>query len=256
MNISGGKGVAGRVVRGRLVIMLVLLAMLPACATTGTTSPGGVQKTPEKKQGNFRISNLAKSDVSYMADIAKEQMESMLQELMVKLYKRNPRELRKSAAPDIKARLDAIFGHRGRLVFDELEGKEEIYAMLLGLDPEYAGDRVFAIVAGLTGMVRRSYGYREEFFILDALNEQALYNAARNVEVLSWRLRVRENEQGDPMLLTNSLPDEPENLSFARLFGKMIGTQDLMAQFVASSENRTITKVVHTVGSMVFIPVP
>lgn len=240
----------------RLFPFAILCLAIAGCATVGANSPGGRQDTPDNQKEQFRLSNLAKSDANYLTDTAMDQMNTMLRELMVKLYRRNPRELKKGAVSDMQARLDAIFSHRGRLIFDELEGKEEIHAMLLGLDPEFGGDRVFAIMAGVTGMLRRSYGYRQQFYLLDSLNAQALYNAARNIEVLSWRLRVRTREDGEPLLLTNSRPGEPENLSFERLFGQMVGTQDLIAEFAASRQNRTITKVVQTVGSMVFIPVP
>lgn len=237
-------------------LLLLLVVLLAGCATAGGTSPGGQQKgEPYKKEG-FRLSHLAKSDVSFMADIAVERMEHMLRQMTIKLYRRNPRELKKAEDPDLKRRVESIFKHPGRLIFDDAQGKEEIYAMLLGMDPDFQGDRVFAIMVGLTGMIRRSYGYKHEFYMLDSLNGQALYNAARNIEVLSWRLRTRRDENGDLLLLTNSQPGEPENLSFERLFGEMIGLQDLMAELAASKQNRTITKVVQSVGSMVFLPVP
>ncbi len=236
------------------ILLIAGLLLLSACAAQTVTTSGGTQ--PAHEPQTFKLSNLAKSDISYMADTAMKQMEALLQEMMVKLYKRNPRELTKGAVQDMNLRVDAIFGHRDRLVFDELQNKEEIRAMLLGLDPEFEGDRVFAIMAGFTGMIRRSYGYKKEFFMLTPLNGQALYNAARNIEVLDWRLRRRLNAQGDPVLLTNSRPGEAENLSFERQFGKMIALQDFMAEITASRSNRTITKVVHSVGSMVFLPVP
>ena len=233
-------------------LLLCLSLCLCACATTPTTS-GGEQET---KSEPFHIKQLAKSDVSYMADISKAQMEAMLSELMVKLYKRNPGELKKGAERDVLVRVDSVFSQPNRLLFEELEYKEEIRAMLLGLDPAFSGDRVFAVMSGLTGMVRRAYGYREEHFMLSKLNGQALYNSARNIEVLAWRLRSRKSENGKRLLLTNSQSGEPENLSFERLFGKMIALQDFMAEFAASNNQRAINKVVHSVGSFVFLPVP
>lgn len=238
----------------RSIVMLLCLPVLISCAANPLNTSGGSQPVPEPRP--FRLSNLAKSDVSYMTDISMRQMEDMLKEMTVKLYRRNPRELEKGKERNVEVRLDSIFSHRQRLLFDELGHKEEIRAMLLGLDETYEGDRVFAIMAGLTGMVRRAYGYREEFFILNSLNGQSLYNSARNIEVLAWRLRSRINTEGDPLLLTNSRPGEPENLSFERLFGKMIALQDFMAELAATQNNRTITKVVHSVGSFVFLPVP
>lgn len=237
-----------------LPALLILCLLTSACAMSGTRSSGGSQ--PKSAGKPFKLSNLAKSDVSYMADTAILQMEAMLRELMIKLYKRNPRELQKGSEKSLEVRLESIFSHHNPLIFEELHHMQEIRAMLLGLSDKYEGDRVFAIMVGLTGMVRRSYGYQDEFFMLDSLDGQALYNAARNIEVLAWRLRSRKNTHGEPLLLTNSRPGEIENLSFERQFGKMIALQDFVAEIAASKNNRTISKVVQSVGSMVFLPVP
>lgn len=222
------------------ILLLVLYLGLTACTT-----------------GDFHIKQLAKTDMSFVADAAMRDSEQLLRELAVKLYKRNPRELKKGVEPDPNIKIGQLFAYPGRrLVFAELDRKEEIDAMLLGLDQDYQGDRVFAIMAGLTGMIRRSYGYQREYFMLDSLDAQALYNSARNIEVLVWRMQARKGEDGKPLLLTNSLPGESTNLSFERLFGKLIGLQDLMASMAEDKSNRTITRVVQSAASFVFLPLP
>jgi hypothetical protein len=44
------------------------------------------------------------------------------------------------------------------------------------------------------------------------------------------------------------------NLSFERLFGKMINAQDMMAQIMADRSNRTIKNVIQTLVTA-FIPI-
>jgi hypothetical protein len=46
-----------------------------------------------------------------------------------------------------------------------------------------------------------------------------------------------------------------DNLSFERLFGKLIALQDMMARIAGDAGNRRVTKAVHTATS-VFIPLP
>ena len=207
--------------------------------------------------GSFHVKNLAKSDMNYVADTAMQDVEFWLRELTIKLYKRNPREIKKGVEQDPSVKVGQIFAYPGRrLIFAELNRAEEVDAMLLGLDPDFEGDRVFAVMVGLTGMLRRSYGYQHEYFLFDSLDAQALYNSARNIEVLVWRLKQRKGSDGKPLLLTNSGPGEPINLSYERLFGRLIGIQDLMARMAEDRSNRTITKVVQSAASAVFLPIP
>ncbi|MGB1579884.1 MAG: hypothetical protein ACPHER_00075 [Nevskiales bacterium] len=207
--------------------------------------------------GNYHVRNLAKSDMSYVADTSMQEVEFWLRELAIKLYKRNPREVKKGIEQDPSIKVGQIFAYPGRrLIFAELNQAEELDAMLLGLDPDYKGDRVFAVMVGLTGMLRRSYGYQQEYFLFDSLDAQGLYNSARNIEVLVWRLKKRRTDDGKRLLLTNSRPDEPINLSYERLFGRLIGIQDLMARMAEDRSNRTITKVVQSAASAVFLPIP
>ncbi len=207
--------------------------------------------------GAFHVKNLAKSDMSFVVDTAMYDVEALLRELTIKLYKRNPREYRKGVEHDPNIKIGQLFAYPGRrLQFAEVQGLEEVAAMELALDPDFEGDRVFAVMTGLIGMLRRSYGYQGEYFLFDSLDAQALYNSARNIEVLMWRLQSRQDGEGTPLILVNSLPDEPTNLSFERLFGKLIGIQDLMAHMAEDKSNRRITNVVQSAATAVFLPLP
>ena len=203
----------------------------------------------------YALKTVAKSDIDLVADAHLEQINELLQNLMIKLYKRNPQELEKSRTHTIQTRLDQVFLTPGPLYFSEIKNQNGTEAVLLAFDPLYSGDRVFALIVGLTDMIKKSYGYQEEFFIISNLNQQDLYNSARNIEVVVWRLNHRYNSDGELFLLTNGHQGGVENLSFERLFGKVIATQDMMARITSDKTNRTINKVVHGIASATFLPV-
>jgi hypothetical protein len=199
------------------------------------------------------IKNVAKSDVDLVADAHLQKMNALMKDLMVKLYKRNPRELHKQPF-SIEFRLAQLFGRNRSTRFAEIDNKDRIDALLLCFDDSFKGDRVFALMVGLTTMVQYSYNNQEEFFMFDSLDQQKLYNSARNIEILAWRLANKRNAANEPYLLTNSWAGEPVNLSFERLFGQMIAVQDMMARIVADRTNRTINHVVQALASAVFLP--
>jgi hypothetical protein len=45
------------------------------------------------------------------------------------------------------------------------------------------------------------------------------------------------------------------NLTFSRIFGKLIGMNDLFAEVVADTTNRTIKNVIQGFASAVFFPI-
>ena len=214
--------------------------------------------------GSFRPQTLAKTDIDLVADRSIAILERQLRELTIKLYRRNPRELQKRRGATLDARLHQLFSQPGELSFGELDNRQSTDAIQLAFDENYTGDRVFAVMAGLTDMLRRSYGYKAEYFVLDELDQQKLYNSARNVEILVWRLSQRRDSEGRLFLLTNEMTETGpstglrtgvDNLSFERLFGKMIAVQDLMAEITADSTQRTINRVVQGAASMIFLPI-
>jgi hypothetical protein len=174
-----------------------------------------------------------------------------MEDLLVKLYRRNPKELDKMSGMTIGQRHDQIFDAPERLIFNELNQKQGTDALNLAFDPEYRGDRVFALMAGLVGMVRSAYNWQPEQFMFDSLDQQKLFNCARNIEVLAWRLSNERNAHGRLLLLSNSQPGEEENLSFERMFGKMIAIQDMMAFMVAGKWDRGMSNVIM---KAVFLP--
>ena len=206
----------------------------------------------------FHLKNVMKSDVDEVADYHYLEMESLLRELAVKLYKRNPKYLRVKYGSNRKTytaedRLKQIFEVPGKL---DIPGMPQngIEIIELSLDSSYQGDRVFVFMVGLTEMIRKSYGYQHEFFIYNKLKEQNLYLSARNIEAALWRITTFEDSLKEPLILTNSRDGELDNLSYERLFGKMIAIQDMLAQIIAGKNNRMIKTVVQNVATKVFFP--
>jgi len=223
----------------RLTLVSIILTVL--LVVTGCRNP--IDTTA--------LNSLAKSDVDMMADTSLQEMNRLMEDLLNNLYKRNPRELDKRPGMTIGQRHDQIFDSQGRLMFSELHSKQGTDALNLAFSPDYRGDRVFALMVGLVGMVRSAYNWQTEQFLFDSLDEQKLFNCARNIEVLALRLSNERNADGKLLLLSNSQPGEKENLGFERLFGKMIAIQDMMAFTVAGKWDRGVHSMIM---KAVFLP--
>ncbi len=209
------------------------------------------------QNNGFKISQLAKTDIDSVTDAHISELKRLNRLLAAKLYKRNPRELAKvTGNSSINSRIELMFNRDNQQRLTELNGLDGINAVPLAFTEEYQGDRVYALMAGMISMLDASYNNKDEFFLLDELNQQKLYNSARNLETIAWRLNSLKNENAELFLLSNGVsPDGVKNLSFERIFGKMIALQDMMAGLVAGSSNRTITKVVHSVASTTLLPI-
>lgn len=205
--------------------------------------------------GGYEIKNLAKSDVDLVADEFIAESRRLVRELTVKLYKRNPQELRKTPGMTIDGRIAQLRENREELSFKELSYRQEVEALELVFNPYFEGDRVFALVVGLGGMLRNAYGYNPEFFMFDSLDGDKLLASAHNVDVLVWRLKNSRRDDGEPFLVTSEYKGVVDNLSFERLFGKLIVLQEMMARIAGDATDRQVNTVVHA-ASRVFIPLP
>lgn len=205
----------------------------------------------------FNIKNLAKSDVDLVTEIHLEHLRSLTKQLIIKLYKRNPRELKKNSGMTIDARVAQLMTvKRPEKGFIELGYMDGVDVLPLAFSREFEGDRVFALMAGITGMLSASYENKLEFYLLDDIDEQKLYNSARNIETVAWQLNNTKYEDGSLLLLTNGYDKNGiANFSYERILGQLIIIQDTMAAIIADSNNRTINKVVHSVASMTFFPI-
>ena len=96
---------------------------------------------------------------------------------------------------------------------------------------------------------------QKNFHLLSSLDEQKLYNSARNIEIAAWLLAQRRDANGQPLIVSDSIEHEQRNLSFQRLIGKMIATQDNLAAIISHKEGRLIKAVVIRAASMAFLPI-
>jgi len=226
----------------RVVLLLIVALFVSGC------SPENVR--------SFNLRNLAKSDIDMVADSHRRELDSLIRQLSIKLYKRNPRELAKVSKMTMDLRIQQILAPPPVDGYPELQGRSGNDAMRLAFTHSYEGDRVFALMAGVRSMIDAAYGGKQEFFMLDELDQQKLYNSARNLETVAWQLNHRKDKQGEPMLLANGLSKQGiANVSFERVLGKMIALQDMLASIIADTTDRTIKNVVHRAASFTFLPI-
>ena len=204
---------------------------------------------------DYEIKNIAKSDIDLVADEFIAETRRAVQELVVKLYKRNPRQLQQNPGMTVAGRLAQLRVNRYELDFPELGGRQDVAAMELAFDPHFTGDRVFALAVGLGSMLRESYQYKPEMYLFDRLDPDVLNTSARNVEVLLWKLKNTRQSDGTHYIITYEYDGVVDNLSFERLFGKIIILQEMMARIAGDSDDRAVTRAVHAVPKA-FIPLP
>ena len=229
------------------LVPLICLPVLAACANQGTL--------PGKPAGGFSASQLAKTDIDRVAEAHQREIFSNLRLLAEKLYRRNPRELKKSGQTSVAAGVARIFEGRHAWNFPELQGRRGTHALHLAFQEDYRGDRVLAFIAGLGSMIQTAFQDKTELFVLDDLDPQSLYNAARNVEIAVWKLSNARTPQGELLLLSNEGAGPVPNLSFEREFGKAIAGLDVLSKIVADKNDRTVVKVIQSLATAVFLPI-
>lgn len=226
---------------------LLFLVLLAGCAATGT---GG-----KKLNSDFKLEYLAKSDLDMVAEAHQKTALDALRLLTEKLYKRNPKEWRKSGFSSPEAATARIFDV-GLSDFSALGGRRGPDAIYLAFDENWNGDRVLAFAAGLRGMLLASYNNKTELYLPDDLDPQKLYNSARNVEIAAWKLTSKKTAAGELFLISNETEGPVKNLSFERELGKVIASQDTLARVVAEKTNRSIVRVVQSLATAVFCRSP
>jgi hypothetical protein len=222
--------------RARVLAGIVVVSLLSACSSSGGFAP----------------EQLAKTDVDRMAEAHRREAFASLKLIAEKLYRRNPREWRKGGHASMEAALAQIFDPQLAWRLPTLEGRRGVEAISAGFREDFRGDRVAALIGGMGGMLSAAFNGQMEFFLLDDLDPQKLYNSARNIEIAAWKLSHARDTAGNLLLLSN----EPQNLSFEREFGRLIGNLDLMSKIVADKANRSVVKVIQNMATAVFLPVP
>ena len=230
----------------RLLFLILVATGLTACATKAGKDG--------RRETTVDVKYLAKTEIDRIADANRDEVVSGLLSIADKLYKRNPKEWKKAGLASREAAVQRL-KRRVQHNWPELNGLREGKAASLAFSDTFAGDRVAALVFGLLTMVDAAYDHKEEFFMLDALNEEKLFNCARNMEVAIWKLGQDRNAGGELFLLANELDPNNRNLSFEREFGRLIGLLDFMARVVADRNGRGLSRLTHSVATTVFLPV-
>ncbi len=231
------------------LVIAASMLFFTACASN-PQRPGKGPNPPE-----FKVDSLAKTEVDQVAELHVQEALAHLRTLAEKLYRRNPREWRKSGNESLEQAMARIFDSPLSADFPELQGRRGSDAIHFAFREDYAGDRVRAFMWGLTTMMLAGYGDRTEFYALDELDPQKLYNAARNLEIAAWKLANARDGAGELYLLSNELNGTARNLSFEREFGKLIAETDMLARIVIGRGNRTIVRVIQNLASAVFLPI-
>ena len=230
------------------------LALVGCGVFTPTPTPHGEVKTADTQP-----LELAQSDVNRLASLGMRDNLDSLARLLDKLYRRNPAEWKKTSTisrDDAVAQVRAAIANRQP--WPALQGKRDIDALALALGPDFKGDRVAAFIYASADMLIVAHGDKTEFTLIDGLDAQKLYNAARNIEIAAWMLANRRNTLGQPLLLADEITPQLRNLSFEREFGKVIARLDLLAELVTEKYRRAaISYVQNLLGGtfLQFLPV-
>lgn len=196
---------------------------------------------------------IAKTDIDRVADAHRREIAASLRRVTEKLYRRNPREWRKGGQPNLEAAVAWVFDAAPAWRLAQLDQQSGAEAVQLALREDFGGDRVLAFGVGLGSMVAGAFNDKNEFFVLDDLEPQKLYNCARNLEIAAWKLANARGADGALLLLSND-GGVPPNLSIEREFGRMIGNLDLLANVVADKTSRVLVRIVQNLATAVFLP--
>jgi len=220
-----------------IIPVLMLALILSACATTPETGSKPKKEVPQQ-QDRSTLNQLGKSDFDRMADVEMRENTESLRSLMLKLYKRNPLELKKSTSDPAEKMVSWVFdgSNQHQFLFPEINNQQSTDAIFLAFKPEYNGDRVFSFIVGLYTMLLRAHNDKADFY-------------------LTWKLSNARKQDGTLYLLTNEMNETEKNLSFEREFGKMIGRTDLYAISLAEKSQRFISRIMQNLATAVFLPI-
>ena len=206
---------------------------------------------PDRQSG----SQLGKSDFDRMADHEIRENIQSLKSLMIKLYKRNPVELKKSTSEDAEKMVNWVFNGNHNWNFEAINNAQGTDAIYLTFNEDYKGERVLPFIVGIYTMLIKAHGGKKEFYLFDSIDPQLLYNASRNVEIAAWKLSNTKDTAGNLFLIANEINQKENNLSFEREFGKIIGRTDFVAFTLSEKMERSITRIIQNLATGLLIPI-
>ena len=235
----------------RFLVVLLSVSFLASCGSQAIKRKDG--KTTAKP---WSVAGLAKGDIDDVIELHQKETLASLKLLTEKLYKRNPVEMSKSGITDVQAAVAKIFNPVNHWHLSPQRELDWAAAINNAFREDFAGDRIHSLMTGVLTMVMSSYNHKTEVYLLDSMDPQKLYNAARNIEIVAWRLSNAKKPTGEVLFLTNGVDHEGiQNLSFEREYGKLIATQDLIARVVEDKTNRSIRFGVFNAASFVLLPI-
>ena len=206
---------------------------------------------PDRQSGT----QLGKTDFDRMADHEIRENIQSLRSLMIKLYKRNPSELKKSTSEDAEKMVNWVFNGNHNWNFEAINNIQGNDAIYLAFNEDYKGDRVLPFIVGIYTMLIKAHGGKKEFYLFDSIDPQLLYNASRNVEIAAWKLSNTKDASGRLFLVANEINEKENNLSFEREFGKIIGRTDFIAFTLSEKMERSIARVIQNLATGLLIPI-
>ena len=201
------------------------------------------------------LTNIAKTDIDIVSELHVLTANEYVEELIIKLYKLNPKYINQNKNFDkVSDVIIDIFKETDISKIDKT-GNQNIDYILKGFDEDFTGDRIYFICKGLYGMINASYNYKTKFYLTDKkLNANKLMNTAINIETLVWRLS-NTKKNGALIIKTNNINDGNINLSFERLFGKLINNQENMSRIISSQQGRNVQKAAKRIVTTIFLPI-
>lgn len=224
------------------LVMCSAMLMIAGCTTGSDNGPP-------------KLSSFAKSPIDDVIELHQQRLMQDLKTLTIKLYQRNPSQRHDRHMRTLEDSVARLFIYPANVGFAKWDGFEPTEIIRLALSEDYDGDRVLAFSVGMRRMLMSSYDNQTEFFYLSSIDQQKLYNSARNIEIAAWMLAEKRDKNGKRLLLSDSVQDETRNLSFQRIIGGMIATQDNLSAIIAQKNGRLVKTVVVQAASMMFLPI-
>ncbi len=215
-------------VKGIRPIWAVYCCTFFLVACTSTPAPNGKVET-----ASLSSKELVQSDVNRMATIAMADNLEALSQLASRLYDHNPSQLKKSGLDKNAAIARLNNAIKSRTPWKNLGEKRALDAVALSLSPGFKGDRVAAFVYAASDIFIQAQGDRVEFYLLNGLDAQKLYNAARDVDKASQWLTTKNN----PKIYALAMSNEDAKY-YDKVFGKIIGRLDTLEEFVTEKYRR------------------
>ena len=195
-----------------------------------------------------KVKNIGKSDIDIAAGTINKTIDDYIRRLTLELYKTNPKQLSKSPGLSLKQRLNQIIEYPTEVAYHEINNKQQTQAIELALNESYQGDRVFALMIGISSMIRFSYGKQREFFLFDTIDPQKLYDSSHNLQLLKLKL------MNIPSKLLNIDTNYADINNAYTLIEKISTTQDLMSRIISDKTSRIINKTLLGTATT-FIPI-